>query len=114
MAKPKVYIYIPADASGESHKRLEAEGCELSFGDATWRAKRGATVETFHKNAGKPQALLGARKNTHLWGPVAWGAPVAKSSIDGERESVLDEELYDELLTVAPPLRIMGGVQVKF
>jgi D-3-phosphoglycerate dehydrogenase / 2-oxoglutarate reductase len=59
--KPKVYVYIPADASGASHKRLEAAGCELSFGDASWRAKRGATVETFHKNANNPQALLGAR-----------------------------------------------------
>jgi CRISPR-associated protein Cmr2 len=43
------------------------------------------------------EALLGARKNTRLWGPVPWGAAVPKSSIDGERESVIFEEAFAEL-----------------
>lgn len=43
------------------------------------------------------EALLAARKNTRLWKPVSWGAPVPKSSIDGERESVLHEDLFNRV-----------------
>ncbi|HEV2845009.1 MAG TPA: type III-B CRISPR-associated protein Cas10/Cmr2, partial [Thermoanaerobaculia bacterium] len=44
------------------------------------------------------EALLAARKNTHLWNKVQWGGEVPKSSVDGERESVLDESLFDDVL----------------
>lgn len=43
------------------------------------------------------EALLAQRKNTRLWNPVTWGKDVPKSSIDGERESVLREDLFDDL-----------------
>jgi len=47
------------------------------------------------------EELLAARKNTRTWGPVTWhdlgGAGVPKSSLDGLRESVIDEKAYDEL-----------------
>jgi CRISPR-associated protein Cmr2 len=43
------------------------------------------------------EALLTARKNTRLWDKVTWGAEVPKSSIDGERESVLHEDLFDKV-----------------
>ena len=43
------------------------------------------------------RTLLAARKNTRLWGQVSWGAQVPKSSIDGERESVLHEALFDSV-----------------
>jgi len=45
------------------------------------------------------EALLASRKNTRLWGPVPWERPygIPKSSLDGARESVLDESLYDDL-----------------
>jgi CRISPR-associated protein Cmr2 len=45
----------------------------------------------------KAEELLAARKNTRLWTKVAWGAEVPKSSIDGERESVLHEDLFDRV-----------------
>jgi CRISPR-associated protein Cmr2 len=41
------------------------------------------------------EALLGARKNTRLWTQPTWGANVPKSSIDGQRESVIHEDLFD-------------------
>jgi len=70
----------------------------------------------------KAEELLAARKNTRLWGKVKWGAEVPKSSIDGERESVLREELFDlvgkedgltpkrvrELYGVGPTERLCG------
>jgi CRISPR-associated protein Cmr2 len=43
------------------------------------------------------ESLLAARKNTRLWNPVSWGDQVPKSSIDGERESVLHEDLFDSV-----------------
>lgn len=44
---------------------------------------------------GRAEELLTARKNTRLWPKVPWGLDVPKSSIDGERESVLHEDLFD-------------------
>ena len=43
----------------------------------------------------RAEQLLAARKNTRMWSKVSWGAPVPKSAIDGERESVLHEDLFD-------------------
>lgn len=43
----------------------------------------------------RAEELLAARKNTRLWSRVPWGLDVPKSSIDGERESVLREELFE-------------------
>ena len=61
MARPKVYVFIPSDRDGKSHKALEDAGCELMLGDPTWRAARGATVETFQSKGLGAVALLGAR-----------------------------------------------------
>jgi len=41
--------------------------------------------------------LLAARKQTRVWDPPTWSGPVPKSSIDGFRESVIDETLYDAI-----------------
>jgi CRISPR-associated protein Cmr2 len=46
----------------------------------------------------RAESLLAARKNTRLWSQVSWGAQVPKSSIDGERESVLHEDLFDGVI----------------
>lgn len=45
----------------------------------------------------RAEALLAERKNTRTWGPVTWGGQVPKSSIDGLRESVLDEALFSNV-----------------
>jgi CRISPR-associated protein Cmr2 len=41
------------------------------------------------------ERLLAARKNTRSWGPVTWGERVPKSPIDGERETVVKEHVFD-------------------
>jgi len=44
------------------------------------------------------ERLLAARKNTHGWSQPPWAkADVPKSSLDGIRESVLDETLFDDI-----------------
>lgn len=35
------------------------------------------------------EALLAIRKRTHNFNPATWGAPIPKSSLDGQRESVI-------------------------
>lgn len=41
--------------------------------------------------------LLAARKNTRCWAQPSWSAAVPKSSLDGARESVIDEALFDDV-----------------
>src|SRR5260370_34966319 len=43
------------------------------------------------------EALLAARKVTRNFKPVDWGDNVPKSSLDGLRESVIDEAVFDRL-----------------
>ncbi|MBX3277946.1 MAG: type III-B CRISPR-associated protein Cas10/Cmr2 [Acidobacteria bacterium] len=43
------------------------------------------------------ESLLAARKTTRDFAPVTWGNSVPKSSLDGQRESVIDEEAYAKL-----------------
>ena len=44
----------------------------------------------------RAEALLAARKNTRDWFSASnWSGPVPKDSLDGLRESVIDEALYD-------------------
>jgi CRISPR-associated protein Cmr2 len=45
----------------------------------------------------KTEALLAARKVSRNCRPVCWGANVPKSSLDGLRESVIDEAVFDQL-----------------
>jgi CRISPR-associated protein Cmr2 len=65
---------------------------ELAWVSAPEQGKDG-----YAKARERAEALLAARKNTRLWGTVTWGAEVPKSSIDGERESVLHEDLFNNV-----------------
>ena len=58
MSKPRVCVYIPIDASGESHRRFEAAGCEVVLGETSWRTgiDRDALLNLSHGS----HALLGA------------------------------------------------------
>lgn len=62
------------------------------------------------------ESLLAARSRTRLWDAVAWGGYVPKSSIDGLRESVIKEELYDRVrtgITSPEEIRKQYGVGVS-
>lgn len=45
----------------------------------------------------RAEAALASRKSLRTFAPVTWGAPVPKSRLDGQRESVLDERVFDDL-----------------
>lgn len=56
-AKPRVCIYIPIDESGESHRLIEAAGCELVLGDGSWRS--GIDRDSLLEIAQGADALMG-------------------------------------------------------
>ena len=41
MSAATVFIFAPVDEARDSHKRLEAEGCELRLGKASWDTPQG-------------------------------------------------------------------------
>lgn len=72
--------------------------------------------DNYAKALDEANRLLAARKNTREFSAVCWGAEVPKSSLDGQRESVIPEEVYDtlsqdklrEVYGVAPAERLCG------
>lgn len=58
MSKPRVCVYVPIDASGESHRRFEAAGCEVVLGETSWRT--GIDRDALLNLSRGSHALLGA------------------------------------------------------
>ena len=59
MAKAKVFVFAPADPTGESDRILEAAGCELKQGKANWDTPQGdSELEMAHMSEGA-DALVG-------------------------------------------------------
>lgn len=58
MSKPRVCVYVPIDASGESHRRMEAAGCEVILGETSWRT--GIDRDALLDLSRGAHALLGA------------------------------------------------------
>ncbi|MBX0331284.1 type III-B CRISPR-associated protein Cas10/Cmr2 [Oscillochloris sp. ZM17-4] len=76
-------------------KRAEAQVADLI--EITWAAAPlvdNASGTAFQVSRERLEAALAARKYTRTFRQPAWGLPVPKSSIDGVRESVIDENDY--------------------
>jgi len=59
MAKPKVFVFAPADPTGNAHKMLEDAGCELILGKANWDTPQGNNEDEMAKIAAGCDALMG-------------------------------------------------------
>jgi phosphoglycerate dehydrogenase-like enzyme len=59
MTAAKVFIFAPADSSGETHQRLEQHGCELILGSASWDTPRGNNEAEIARMATGCDALMG-------------------------------------------------------
>lgn len=59
MAKARVFVFAPADPTGESNKTLEGQGCELILGKASWATPEGGTELEIAKMAEGCDALVG-------------------------------------------------------
>lgn len=59
MGAAKVFIFAPADPTGESHKKLEEHGCQLILGKASWDTPQGDTEGEMAGMAKGCEALVG-------------------------------------------------------
>jgi len=59
MSSPRVFIFAPADESGATHKKLEAQGCELILGSASWETAQGNNEPEMARMADGCDALVG-------------------------------------------------------
>jgi phosphoglycerate dehydrogenase-like enzyme len=59
MTVPKVFIFAPADESGETHRQMEQAGCELVLGKASWETPLGDNEAEMAAMARGADALMG-------------------------------------------------------
>ncbi len=59
MGTAKVFIFAPADPTGETHKRLEEQSCELVLGSASWESPQGDSEDEMAGMASGCDALVG-------------------------------------------------------
>lgn len=59
MGRAKVFIFAPADVTGETHKMLEDQGCEVLLGKASWDTPQGDNETAMALLAEKCDALAG-------------------------------------------------------
>jgi hypothetical protein len=55
----KVFIFAPADETGETHRMLEEAGCTLVLGKASWATPQGNTEDEMCGMACDCDALMG-------------------------------------------------------
>src|SRR2546428_4651754 len=59
MSAATVFIFAPVDEARDSHKKLEAEGCELRLGKASWDTPQGNSEPELVRMAQGAHALMG-------------------------------------------------------
>jgi len=59
MSAAKILIFAPADETGETHRKLEAAGCELILGKASWDTPQGNSEAEMIEMARGCDALMG-------------------------------------------------------
>ncbi len=59
MGKAKVFVFAPADPTGQRYKKLEDEGCELIMGKANWNTPLGDNESQIAQMAEGCDALVG-------------------------------------------------------
>lgn len=56
---PKVFVFAPADATGDSHDKLEKAGCELTLGEASWHTPQGDSEDEVCRMGQGAAAMMG-------------------------------------------------------
>jgi len=57
--QPTVFIFAPVDETGECHRQIEAAGCSLVLGEASWHTPRGNNEDQMCAMAEGAVALMG-------------------------------------------------------
>ena len=115
MAKAKVFVFAPSDPSGESHRTLEEQGCELIMGKANWDTPQGETELAMAKMADGCDALVGTSiRSTPITQKIMQGSKnlriVAKYTIGVDDVDVEAATELGILVTHAPTESNWGGV----
>src|SRR2546428_13773689 len=115
MAAATVFIFAPVDEARDSHKRLEAEGCELRLGKASWDTPQVNSEPELIRMAQGTHALMGTSiRNVPISRKIMESSPdlriVAKYTIgvdDVDVEAATDMGI---LACHGPPDSNWGGV----
>lgn len=86
ISKPKVFIFAPADPTGETHRMMENAGCEVSLGSASWKTPEGNSENEVYDMAKDADALTGTSiRSSPISKKIISNAPnlriIAKASI---------------------------------
>lgn len=88
-----VFDRLAASPDGSHLQRTNAEAQVADLPEIAW-----VVVDEVPGDWGetrrRAEAALAARKSLRDFGPVTWGAPVPKSRLDGQRESVIHEAAF--------------------
>lgn len=85
----------PKDEYVVNWARAEQQVTDLL--EFAWVAVPISTAAEYDTVRTRAEVLLAARKATRTFAPVAWGSHDPKSSLDGQRESVIPEAAFDAL-----------------
>ena len=77
MSSAKVFIFAPVEEARDSHKRLEAEGCELRLGQASWDTPQGN---------GEPELIRMAQGAHALMGTSIRNVPISRKIMESSPE----------------------------
>ncbi len=77
MSSAKVFIFAPVEEARDSHKRLEAEGCELRLGKASWDTPQGN---------GEPELIRMAQGAHALMGTSIRNVPISRTIMESSPE----------------------------
>jgi D-3-phosphoglycerate dehydrogenase / 2-oxoglutarate reductase len=113
--KKKVFIFAPADETGESHQLLQSNGCELTLGDANWSTPQGNSEDEMAKMAEGAIALAGTSiRSSPITRKILEASPdlriVAKYTIGVDDIDVDAATELGILVTHAPTESNWGGV----
>lgn len=111
----KVFIFAPADETGESHRALEAAGCSLVLGDANWSTPQGNNEDEMVKLAAGAEALCGTSiRSSPITRNILAASPdlriVAKYTIGVDDIDVDAATEMGIMVTHAPTESNWGGV----
>lgn len=86
MPKPKVFIFSPADPTGETYRQMAADGCEVVLGDASWHTPMGNNEDDMCEMAKGADALSGTSiRSSPITARIMASAPelriIAKTTI---------------------------------
>ena len=115
MAKAKVFVFAPADPTGESDRILKGQGCELIMGKANWDTPQGETELAMAKMADGCDALVGTSiRSTPITQKIMQSSKnlriVAKYTIGVDDVDVEAATELGILVTHAPTESNWGGV----